>query len=78
MTTPLQLITPTMDCLPEYAAALKRGWSPDNVRGFLPGFAYQCGVLIASSIDWIEPKLSEGIINCQCAAEAYPTIHSEG
>ncbi len=22
--------------------------SPDNVRGFLPGFAYQCGVLIAS------------------------------
>ena len=33
MTTPLQLITPTMDCLPEYAAALKRGWSPDNVRG---------------------------------------------
>ena len=23
--------------------------SPDSVRGFLPGFAYQCGVLIASS-----------------------------
>jgi len=33
--------------------------SPDNVRGFLPGFAYQCGVLIAASIDWIEPSLAE-------------------
>ena len=33
--------------------------SPDNVRGFLPGFAYQCGVLIAAPIDWIEPSLAE-------------------
>ena len=24
--------------------------SPDSVRGFLPGFAYQCGVLIAGTI----------------------------
>jgi len=28
--------------------------SPDSVRGFLPGFAYQCGVLLASSIAWLE------------------------
>lgn len=28
--------------------------SPDNVRGFMPGFAYQCGVLIASSVAYIE------------------------
>ena len=28
--------------------------SPDSVRGFLPGFAYQCGVLIASSIGYLE------------------------
>ena len=28
--------------------------SPDNVRGFVPGFAYQCGVLIASSVVYIE------------------------
>ncbi|MFN2637136.1 MAG: MFS transporter [Gemmatimonadaceae bacterium] len=28
--------------------------SPDNVRGFLPGFAYQCGVLIASSVAYLE------------------------
>jgi len=28
--------------------------SPDAVRGFLPGFAYQCGVLIAGSVGYIE------------------------
>jgi SHS family lactate transporter-like MFS transporter len=28
--------------------------SPDSVRGFLPGFGYQCGVLLASSVGYIE------------------------
>jgi SHS family lactate transporter-like MFS transporter len=28
--------------------------SPDTVRGFLPGFAYQVGVLLASSVAYIE------------------------
>jgi SHS family lactate transporter-like MFS transporter len=28
--------------------------SPDSVRGFLPGFAYQCGVLVAGTIAVIE------------------------
>jgi SHS family lactate transporter-like MFS transporter len=28
--------------------------SPDAVRGFLPGFAYQCGVLLAGSVAYIE------------------------
>ena len=28
--------------------------SPDSVRGFMPGFAYQCGVLVASSVAYIE------------------------
>jgi len=28
--------------------------SPDPVRGFLPGFAYQCGVLLSSSVVWIQ------------------------
>ena len=32
--------------------------SPDNVRGFLPGFAYQCGVLIASSVAYLEAVLA--------------------
>ena len=33
--------------------------SPDSVRGFLPGFAYQCGVLLASSVAYIEALLAE-------------------
>src|SRR3979411_2887112 len=34
--------------------------SPDSVRGFLPGFAYQCGVLLAGSVAY-----GEGIIGQQ-------------
>jgi SHS family lactate transporter-like MFS transporter len=33
--------------------------SPDSVRGFLPGFAYQCGVLISSSVVWIQTVFAE-------------------
>lgn len=33
--------------------------SPDRVRGFLPGFAYQCGNLIASSIAWLQSTSAE-------------------
>ena len=32
--------------------------SPDSVRGFLPGFAYQCGVLVASSVAYLEALLA--------------------
>jgi len=33
--------------------------SPDSVRGFLPGFAYQCGVLIAGTAPLIQSHLAE-------------------
>ena len=33
--------------------------SPGSLRGFFPGFAYQLGVLIASSIPFIEAVLAE-------------------
>jgi len=33
--------------------------SPPQLRGFFPGLAYQCGVLIASSIAYIEALLAE-------------------
>ena len=33
--------------------------SPDSVRGFLPGFAYQGGVLLAGSVAYIEAILAE-------------------
>jgi len=28
--------------------------SPDSVRGFLPGFAYQCGVALAGLVGFIQ------------------------
>src|SRR5437588_12824208 len=33
--------------------------SPGQLRGFFPGFAYQLGVLCASSIPYIESRLGE-------------------
>ncbi len=33
--------------------------SPDSVRGFLPGFAYQCGVLLAGSVGYGEAILAQ-------------------
>jgi SHS family lactate transporter-like MFS transporter len=35
--------------------------SPDSVRGFMPGFSYQCGVLVASSVVYIEPVLAKSV-----------------
>jgi len=32
--------------------------SPDSVRGFLPGFAYQCGVFFAGSIAYVEARFA--------------------
>jgi SHS family lactate transporter-like MFS transporter len=34
--------------------------APDSVRGFLPGFAYQCGVLLASAIAYVEAIAAVG------------------
>ena len=33
--------------------------SPDSVRGFFPGFAYQCGVLIAGTVAFLEALFAE-------------------
>jgi len=33
--------------------------SPDSVRGFMPGFAYQCGVLLAGSVAYIEALFAQ-------------------
>jgi SHS family lactate transporter-like MFS transporter len=33
--------------------------SPNDIRGFLPGFAYQCGVLLAGSVATIEALFAE-------------------
>jgi MFS transporter, SHS family, lactate transporter len=33
--------------------------APDSVRGFMPGFAYQCGVMFASGVAYIEAIFGE-------------------
>jgi SHS family lactate transporter-like MFS transporter len=33
--------------------------APDNVRGFMPGFAYQCGVAAAASIVYLQAVLAD-------------------
>ena len=39
--------------------------SPDSVRGFLPGFAYQCGVMLAGLVGFIQAIFA--------ARTSYPT-----
>ena len=48
--------------------------SPDNVRGFLPGFAYQCGVLIASSVVYIEAVFAAHTSYAQSMALTAATV----
>ena len=33
--------------------------APDRVRGFLPGFAYQCGVAMAGTVAYIQAAFAE-------------------
>jgi SHS family lactate transporter-like MFS transporter len=50
--------------------------SPDSVRGFLPGFAYQCGVLIASSVAYLEALLAARTNYAQSMAIVAVTVFS--
>ncbi len=35
--------------------------SPNEIRGFMPGFAYQCGVLLAGSVGYLEAVFAEHV-----------------
>lgn len=35
--------------------------SPNEIRGLLPGFAYQCGVLVAGSVGYLEAAFAEHV-----------------
>jgi SHS family lactate transporter-like MFS transporter len=48
--------------------------SPNEVRGFLPGFAYQCGVLIASSVGYLEAAFGERMSYAAAMAAAAASI----
>jgi SHS family lactate transporter-like MFS transporter len=48
--------------------------SPDSVRGFLPGFAYQCGVAIAGSIAYIEAVFARRMSYAHAMAMTAATV----
>jgi SHS family lactate transporter-like MFS transporter len=48
--------------------------SPDSVRGFLPGFAYQCGVLFAGTISYIQARYAVGHSYAQAMAMTMLTV----
>jgi SHS family lactate transporter-like MFS transporter len=52
--------------------------SPDSVRGFLPGFAYQCGVLLASSVAYLEALFAERMSYARAMAVVAATVFVVG
>jgi SHS family lactate transporter-like MFS transporter len=50
--------------------------SPDSVRGFFPGFAYQCGVLIAGSVGFLEALFAERMNYANAMAVTALTVFS--
>jgi SHS family lactate transporter-like MFS transporter len=52
--------------------------SPDSVRGFLPGFAYQCGVLLAGSVATIEAIFARHLTYATAMAVTALTVFAVG
>ena len=48
--------------------------SPDSVRGFLPGFAYQCGVAVAGSVAYIEAVFADRMTYAHAMAGTAVTV----
>src|SRR5262249_48755722 len=52
--------------------------SADSVRGFLPGFAYQCGVLAASAVAYLEAVFAERMSYARAMAMVAATVFVVG
>ena len=52
--------------------------SPDSVRGFLPGFAYQCGVAIASKLPHVQAVFAVGSSYARSMAFSAATVFALG
>ncbi|HEY6208626.1 MAG TPA: MFS transporter [Gemmatimonadales bacterium] len=52
--------------------------SPDSVRGFLPGFAYQCGVALASSIPHVQALFAAGASYASAMARSAAAVFALG
>lgn len=50
--------------------------SPDSVRGFLPGFAYQCGVLLAGLVGYVEALFAQRVSYATAMALTAFTVFS--
>ena len=48
--------------------------APDSVRSFLPGFAYQCGVLLAGPVSYLEALLAEKMSYATAMASTAATV----
>ena len=52
--------------------------APDSVRGFLPGFAYQCGVAVAGSVAYIEAVFADRMTYAHAMALTAITVFTLG
>jgi SHS family lactate transporter-like MFS transporter len=52
--------------------------APDSVRGFLPGFAYQCGVAVAGTVAYIEAVFADHMSYAQAMAFTAATVFALG
>jgi SHS family lactate transporter-like MFS transporter len=48
--------------------------APDSVRGFLPGFAYQCGVAVAGTVAYIEAIFADHMTYATAMAFTAATV----
>jgi SHS family lactate transporter-like MFS transporter len=52
--------------------------APDSVRGFLPGFAYQCGVAVAGTVAYIEAVFADHMTYATAMALTAVTVFTLG
>jgi MFS transporter, SHS family, lactate transporter len=52
--------------------------APDTVRGFLPGFAYQCGVAVAGTVAYIEAIFADRMTYATAMALTAATVFTLG
>jgi MFS transporter, SHS family, lactate transporter len=52
--------------------------APDTVRGFLPGFAYQCGVAVAGTVAYIEAVFADHMTYATAMALTAVTVFTLG
>ena len=52
--------------------------SPDSVRGFMPGFAYQCGMAVSGTVAYIEAVFADRMTYASAMAMTGVTVFAIG